>query len=115
MRTRRRRAGRPDRVFPQFLLGTLLLCAALLLPALLAASLAATVRLSVKRSALLVMAGTAWLLAADVPARFWALEPTRHWRETLGARWARWGLIVVGVVALLLAAVVPLAWLRVLR
>jgi hypothetical protein len=102
-------------MFPQFLLGTMLLCAALLLPALLAAVLAATVQLSVKRSALVVIAGTAWLLAAGVPAWFWALEPARRWRETLGVRWARWGLIVVGVVALLLAAVFPLPWLRVLR
>lgn len=102
-------------MFPWFVLGTLLLCVALLLPGLLAASLAATVQLSVKRSALVVTAATAWLLAAGVPAWFWALEPVRRWRETLGERWARWGLIVVGVVALLLAAVFPLSWLRGLR
>lgn len=111
---RRQRAGRHDRGFPPFLLGTLLLCGALLLPGLLAASLAATIQLSAKRSALVVMAATAWLLAARAPGWFWALPPTRHWRTMLGERWARWGLVTVGVVALLLAALFPVAWLRVL-
>ena len=98
-----------------FLLGTLYLCGALLLPGLLAGALAATVGLSVKRSALAVMAGGAWLLAARAPGWFWALSPPRRWRDTLGERWARWGLVTVGVIALLLAAVFPLPWLRGLR
>jgi hypothetical protein len=102
------------KLLPPFLGGTLFLCAALLLPALVAALLAATVQLSIKRSALVVLAATAWLLAGRKPAWFWALDPTRAWRHTVGERRARWALVSVGVLALLLAAVFPLPWLRVL-
>ena len=101
-------------MFP-FLVGTACLCAALLVPGLLAGALAATVDLSVKRSALIVMAGTAWLLAGRKPAWLWDLAPARTWRDAVGERGARWALVAVGVLALLLAAVFPLPWLRVLR
>jgi len=97
-----------------FVLGTLYLCAGLLLPGLLAGALAATVGLSVKRSALVVIAGTAWLLAGRKPAWFWAPGPARAWRDALGEPWARRALVTVGVLALLMASVFPLAWLRVL-
>ena len=103
-----------QRLLGSFLLGTLYLCAALLLPGLLAGALAATVNLSVKRSALVVLAGTAWLLSARRPAWLWSLAAARAWREAVGERWARWGLVAVGVLALLLASAFPLPWLRVL-
>jgi hypothetical protein len=102
------------KLLPPFVAATLLLCAALLAPALFAGLLAATVQLSIKRSALIVMAGTAWVLAQGRPHSLWARPSLRAWRAALGERRARLGLILVAALALALATLFPLSWLRVL-
>lgn len=113
-----RRSPSPARRVPlpvgKYLLGTILLCAVLLVAGLSAAVAGARLDLSPKRSALVGVAAAALLLAARKPESLWAHPQVALWRRMVGEARARLLLAALAMVALALGLFAPLSWLRVL-
>lgn len=96
----------------KYVVAPLILGAVLVGAVVIAVVITGSLSLAPKRPALGAAGAAALLLATRHPARLWAVPLVRSWEILIGARHVRIGLIMLGSIALLLAAFAPLSWLR---
>lgn len=96
----------------KYFFAPLILGAVLVAAAATAVLIASSLSLAPKRPALAAAGAAALVLATRHPTRLWAVSLVRSWEILLGSRRVRIGIAALGGIALLLALLAPLSWLR---